>query len=125
MKLNPDCIRDILLRVEEETSYGKQLVISKYESERTEFLQYKREEIFYHLEQCKMGYLIDAVSSLSEFEIYCLTPKGHEFIENIRQDTSWNQVKTVSKQLGVYSLNALFEISISLISDTIKKHLGL
>ncbi|WP_308008916.1 DUF2513 domain-containing protein [uncultured Fusobacterium sp.] len=125
MKLNPDCIRDILLLTEKETSYTHSLKISKFDSERTQLLQYNRDELFYHIEQCIMSDLIIVDKPLYYYTIECLTPKGHSFIENIRKDTTWNKVKSISKQLGSSSLEALFQISTTVISELIKKQIGL
>lgn len=124
MKLNPDCIRDILFFIEENTTYST--IIRIHLDDSMEILpQYDRSELFYHIEQCVMADLIVGEVYLNSCKIKQLTPKGHTFIENIRQDTTWNKVKEHARQVGSFSLESIFQISTTIISEIIKKHLNL
>lgn len=125
MRLNPDCTRDILLAVEEICDTGhyfdSRLDIGKISGD------YTKEEIAYHARQCNMaGMFFKFDSDLDgDWEVIDLTPKGHEFLANIREDTIWNNVKTVSAKVGSKSLGAISQIASSVIAEIIKSQFGL
>ena len=49
MKLNPDCIRDILIEVESQTTFSSEFL---YPDDNSESLsKYCEDEIFYHIKQ--------------------------------------------------------------------------
>lgn len=129
MKLNNDLIRDILLTIEEYTGYENPIIFYKpYEVEENDqplIKNYSKEEFFYHLKQCEMSGLIQIMLETGEYTtISCLTPSGHEFLENIRSNTVWSKTKTISKKLGLKSLDAVMQISTSVITEIIKQELG-
>ncbi|WP_300453849.1 DUF2513 domain-containing protein [Fusobacterium sp.] len=123
MKLNPDCIRDILIFVEQNTSHNT--IIRVYSNSNDILPLYDKDEFFYHVEQCIMADFIIGEVFSNSCKIKCLTPKGHTFLENIRQNTIWNKVKDHAKQVGSFSLESIFQISSTVISEVIKKHLNL
>ena len=88
---------------------------------------YTKEEIAYHARQCNMaGMFFKFDSDLDgDWEVIDLTPKGHEFLANIREDTIWNNVKTVSAKVGSKSLGAISQIASSVIAEIIKSQFGL
>ena len=51
-----------------------------------------------------------------------LTPKGHEFLANIRNDTFFNKVKDIAKELCVESLPGLQQIALNAAMVVIKSH---
>ncbi|MTK08443.1 MAG: DUF2513 domain-containing protein [Hungatella sp.] len=128
MKLNPDCIRDILLVVEEHSDFLHATEF-KYRVAGFESLnKYSVEEIAYHAKQCEMSQLIYNVSFYdcgNSIDIRDLTPKGHEFLANIRSDTIWNDVKEISVKVGTKSLSALSQIASGVIGALIRNQLGI
>ncbi len=52
-----------------------------------------------------------------------LTFVGHEFLEDIKSDNTWNKTKSVAKNIGTFSLHTLKDISAEVISDLIKKNI--
>lgn len=125
MKLNPDCIRDILLTVEENTSYGKFMSYDT-DTEYGRLKPYSDEEVMYHVKQCELSSLITKVTYYmgGGCLIHDLSPKGHEFIANIRTDTNWNKTKEVAKKVGSYSLDTLTKIASEVIASVISSTLG-
>lgn len=121
MKLNPDCVRDILLCIEERSD-GTHLILFDPKNA-TDFLpKYTFDEIYYHINQCNLnGFLYQCQPLLNgNFLIKDLTPKAHEFLANIRKETIWNKTKSIGAKLGSTSLTALFQIAEDLISNAIK-----
>lgn len=129
MKLNPDCIRDILLTVENETNFNNYLEYEKSTYSKFKLLaKYNHDEIIYHISQCDKSHLIDDVEyyEVGDFIIIKdLSPEGHKFLADIRSDTVWKHVKNISKDIGVSSLSALTQIATGVVTTIIKSHLGL
>lgn len=99
MKLNPDCIRDILIAVESATTTRN--IFSLYRDNCNEiFPQYDFDTIMYHMRQCDLyGYFYKASFSLTDScHVIDLTPLAHEFLANIREDTNWNKTKNIAKK---------------------------
>ena len=55
MKLNPDCIRDILLEVEEKTDLSHVVEFTESEPITGRLARYSRSEIVYHIKQCDLN----------------------------------------------------------------------
>lgn len=129
MKLNPDCVRDILLTVEEVCDGDDFLHIDEdYDLESDNFLyKYNLKEILYHIRQCNMcGFFIGCSSDYNDgYLIMDLSPEGHEFLADIRSNSIWNKVKKKSEQIGVKSLGALSQIAISVTTALINESLTL
>lgn len=121
MRLNPDCIRDILLQVENGSfTLPNRSRIQDTFFEELEFLKnYSSIEIFYHINQCNMMDFILISENLKETTIYDLTPAGHSFLADIRNNTIWNKTKSTAKELGISSLHGFKEISVNVIAAII------
>lgn len=128
MKLNPNCIRDILIAVEENTGYHVYLSYPKEIGNCPSLNSYEDVEIRYHIYQCYKSGLIELHGKEDlggNIGINDLTPEGHAFLANIRSDTVWKNVKEISAKVGSSSLTALTQIATGVISTVIKSHLGL
>jgi hypothetical protein len=122
MKLNPECVRDILFTVEDKTD-SEHYIDYPYELPECELLlKYSEEEVRYHINQCDMSALIivNGKDMDGNMSIMDLTPAGHEFIADIRNDTVWNNVKEKSSKIGVSSLRAIRDIAVGVVSELIK-----
>lgn len=131
MKLNPDCIRDLMLFCEENTyvvikNQNKHEVATFHAlcpevmGKLQPLSQYTREELFYHLVQLsESGYLMTDFSfhpsnddnwfALSS--VYYITPRGHEFIAKIKENGTWAKIKTALKPFGSISLSIIEAVS--------------
>lgn len=127
MKLNSDCIRAILLMVEDKSGFNRFVEYKKDKCSDEHISKYPHDEIMYHIKQCEQAELITGVNFLNKEYVVItdLTPKGHEFIANIRQDNVWNGVKSVAKKVGSTSLSALINISSNVITELIKAQFGI
>ncbi len=127
MRLNPDCIRDILLTVEELETPGDAL--SFYFDEAKNLIlpnvdrlqNYGSGVVLYHLEQCKFSGFFIGANFLTEdqFFLQYLSPAGHEFLANIRSNTIWDEVKSAVGRVGSSSLTAIIQIAAQIISSKI------
>ncbi|WP_455630784.1 DUF2513 domain-containing protein [Megamonas sp.] len=142
MRLNMDCIRDILLCIEDlvtPTRLARFLDIDllnataqifddelpktpPYQEKLLE--KYTNEEIIYHLQYCLKDNLIElhTNSMSSDILVKDLTPKGHEFLANIRYNTVYEKTKQICKKLGVQSLSSFVQIAQNVTSEIIKSY---
>lgn len=95
MRLNPEIIRGILLTIEDNCNFSN-VWEYKRDSYESEYLaELSHDEIIYHIKQCDKSGLIEGVHYYdggADIIICDLTPKGHEFLANIRNDSIWKQV---------------------------------
>lgn len=120
MKLNSDCIRDVLIAVES-LEPGSIYTIS---SLRTALPQYSSAVLNYHcLQLLDAGYIVANTVSVSNSAlpqicaILDLTFDGHQFLADVRSDDIWAKTKSVSKKIGSESLHVLAEISANVITS--------
>lgn len=111
MKLNIDCIYDILCAVEDTVDYSHAF---QYESDNIpEILStYSNDELVYHIMQCEKSGLVSGVriyGNADTIVVRDLTPAGHEFLANARTHNVWKKIKS----LGAASL----PIAINLAKD--------
>jgi len=126
VKLNPDCIRDILLSAEDNTGYSEYLEYPGELDKCPLLKKYNDEEVKYHIMQCKKSYLLEVDTDLAgNFSINDITPSGHEFLANIRADNIWNKTKDIAERVGSRSLDTLTKISIGVVTEIIKSQLQL
>lgn len=125
MKLNVDCIRDILLYLENETTYNCAASILTNESnELTD--KYGSDVIKYHVRQCdQYGYLLScrAYDAGDQFLISDITPKAHEFIANTRNDKNWTKTKNTLNKIGSFALDVAERVASAVVVAQINQHL--
>lgn len=148
MRLNIGCVRDILLCVENITTPNKPALFLDVDTiKKTKFIflnpediptpkeyqkelmnKYSNEELIYHINYCLKAALIETSDYPidSYIVIQDLTPKGHSFIENIREDTNFNKVVSIAKNAAKsITLEAVVEIASKVISDRINSFFNL
>lgn len=128
MKLDNDCIRDILLFLEEKLDIkddNGDTVIVPIESLIDNFKnKYSEKQIMYTTDKIKEGGFIKTcchryVSDNSD-DIMELTYDGHLYLANIRDNQIWNIVKNKTKGLASVS----FGIMVELAKEEIKQKLN-
>lgn len=129
MKLNPDCIRDVLLIVEA-ASTSDNFVQFPEDWPETSFKAFSFEEIRYHIEQCFMsGLLIEPRRHTRDMSghifIRDISPSGHEFLANIREERNWKETKSLASKAGSLSLKVLESIAAGVATAFVNKQLGL
>lgn len=127
MKLDLDCIRDILIAVED-IEYGKNLTISILQEK---IPNYSENELQYHCLKLLEGGFLDATSveyirtPKKIVRIFDLTYEGHQFLADIRSDTTWNRTKEVAKNIRIESLHAVKDIAVATVTALIQNKMGL
>lgn len=144
MKLNLDCIRQILLCVEENTGLREYCFFIDSGLEESETIigntpipppdyqsnllnEFDNDELIYHINYCAESELLSMASSLGLYQIIIadLTPKGHNFLENIRDNKVWAGVKSVALKVGSKSLDSVIQIASNVITQIIRAQFGL
>lgn len=144
MKLNYDCIRDVLLELEEnltieEISYdlgkGKE---TKFEfsfinidrlAELERLKKYSKKDIFYSINKLEeAGYIIaDSIpgdDSLN-YLICDITYAGHEFLQSIKPETVWDDVKNITSKVGTISIPIISSIASNVLTQIISRTIGM
>lgn len=107
MVLNLECIRDILFEIEKHSAYGEFYEYNPANLPTDSFLtNYDLDVILYHVRQCDLsGYLLNVNWKAFEYVgIEDLTPEGHAFIANIKNEEKWSKTKSIISKAGGASL---------------------
>jgi len=125
MKLNHECVRDLLLTIEEEVPFNGLLRLDRLEQFST-LSNYSHEEILYCLSKLHEAKFIHAkeirfLEGLKDIYVQELTWDGHAFLDNIRDPKVWKKVKEKASFLKSVSISMLGELG----SNVVKKSLGL
>lgn len=139
MRLDLDCVRDILLCIEENTDLHHDchfIEVDRFDidSNEKDFPPYQNDlqknydnnTLLYHVYYCiNAGLIRKGMKYDDMLRISDLTPAGHEFLNNIREDNIWNGIKSVSSKVGAKSLEAVTQIASNVITELIKTHFGI
>lgn len=96
MRLDPKCIRDILITIEENTDFSSVWSFNSDCVKSGRLCSYTYKTVIYHISQCSKSGLIDGCVfyDMGDFGIVSdLSPYGHELLANIRIETVWNKLK--------------------------------
>lgn len=133
MKLNPDCIRAVLLELERELVYTENndgLIERNFitlDELNGLMIRYSKEDIFYSLSNLEQAGHINMLTRWADNAvclclIYDLTFQGHEFLDKIRDDQSWSKVKGGAAAIRNYSLDAINAIANGVASAAISAY---
>lgn len=127
MKLNLDCMRDILIEMEK-SEYGEPLYPSRiYKA----LPQYSEDEINYSIVKMKeAGFIKAATQSRMEYDTVVvrlddITYQGHQFLADVRSDTIWNKTKSILNEIGSTSISSVIQVASGVIQTIISNKLGL
>lgn len=132
MKLNPDCVRDLLIEVEEKADgvnyfcFNSSGGFGSKETPNDLAEKYTRDEVIYHIIQCnESGFFVQMKKTVvGTYKISCLSPKGHQFLNDIRNNTNWERIKKGFISVGGFSFKALIEIAQNIATNYITSQLG-
>ena len=119
MKLNYDCVRDVLLYLEKNLNFKNDVLFKKSIS--TPDLKYSHEDIIYTvLKLAEADFLFtsrrkprfDALLPYPpDVKVFDITYTSHEFLNTIRDNKIWNNVKKSLSTLTSYSFKILIDIA--------------
>lgn len=120
MKLDEDCVRDILFVTEKYSNFDFPIRDATYFNELKQ--KYNQQKILYHIRQCDLSGLIYGFNK--DFEglfVKDLTPSGHNFLGHIRKDENWRKTKEIARKVGATSLDVFIKVASNFVSDLISK----
>jgi len=126
MQLNHECVRDLLLYIEDHANYHTKLSVDSIRLEKYSF-----EEIVYTVEKLSeadfinVTYIARAGGQLPGFIIQSITYDGHEFLDNIRDNSVWKDTKKQLSNFSSTSLQILSSVAVQILSAKIKFQLGI
>lgn len=118
MRLNPDCMRAVLLTVES-SDFGKSIDQNYIYNQLDD--EYSHEDILYSLIKLKeAGFINGRVKSYDNWKntvvfITDITYEGHQFLSNIRSNTIWEKVKEKLTDKSIDSALSLSKAILSII----------
>lgn len=127
MKLNNDCIRDLLLYIEENTNLSDDVYIESIND-----LSYSIEELLYTSIKLKEANFINAEIEQTYDEenggysitVFSLTWQGHKFLDNIRDSEVWKTTKGIISKFSSVSLGIIENVAAQVITNMISLQIG-
>lgn len=128
MRINNDCIRDVLLHLEEVLNFENFYQVSSDDDEET-VLGYPLEDVVYSLVKLNEAGYIDAkihktLNPSTLVFVSSITWSGHQFLDTIRPQTVWDKTKSSAAQIGSTSLTVLSQIAVTVASQVISNNLS-
>lgn len=124
MRLSNECVRDLLLAIEENLGINETMSINDFELQ-----NYSSDELIYtSLKLIEAGFInakafanIDGSISI---DISSLTWDGHKFLDNIRDNEVWSKTKSIVSKFSSVSLSIISNVAAQVITILIKQQLG-
>lgn len=115
MKLDQDCVRDLLLKMEEHLTMNEQEHLSDFHQQ---YLSdtYTFEQVLYtaaRLYEARFikGHPIEFDAGLYDIVLETITYEGHQMLDNIRDPEVWQDTKNVTAKVAGASLSVLTEVA--------------
>lgn len=125
MKLEIECVRDVLLELEEfpvncYTPCDFKKSIKQHGDAAVDYALAKLSEA---------GYIRADIRTLQNgqydyYGIFDITFPGHQFLEKIRDNNVWSKTKAVTKTVGSAAFDVITQVATSIITEIISKQLG-
>lgn len=131
MKLNPECIRDIMFYLEENLTMNSDLEINEISVfDLPEKLNYSIEEIANTLlvlddANFIVCYRNNGDDAIVALDIYRITYTGYNFLKAYVLIQFGKKVQTISGNIGSFSLNVISQIATSVLTQMINGQLNL
>ncbi|WP_182477215.1 DUF2513 domain-containing protein [Staphylococcus xylosus] len=117
MKLNQDCLRDLMLELEDKLFINTHIYTDEFRTLEI-FNKYSDEDVYYSLKQLiKMGLIDGATKNQAAtvqpyyIDVYDIEPKGHEFLNNVRDENVWKETKKRISKFASVSIPVLQQVS--------------
>lgn len=129
MVLNINCMRDLLLSLEEWLVLSNDLeynFLDLHDLRQIARLQkYKIPVIVYTISKLEEAGFIQAEMQFSDNKISSLaigsiTYDGHQFLDLIRSESTWDKIKAICDKTNLKSVSAIMEIADAILPETIR-----
>lgn len=114
MKLIHDCVRDVMLDIEENLGTNTAIMITNIHSR---ISKYSFEDIYYTCQKLNEAGYLEVVFYLSgDGAVKNMTYDGHLFLDNIRDDSIWKETKSKVSKIASASLPIIQQVAAALIA---------
>lgn len=110
MRLNPDCIRDILISFKDKIDLSIPYIVNETNCKDISD-KYSYEELCYHTRQCLYDFLIGTDKG-NCIEIRGISPVGYDFLAYFYDEKDWIEINKIATEIGTHSLETLKQISV-------------
>ncbi len=113
MKLNNECVRDLLIYLEDNLNYHERLYVKD-----VQLKDYSINELSYTVERLKEANFLNTFGGIYSkynlpLSIDSITYQGHQFLDSIRDENIWADAKSKIKVVASVTLPILQEICTS------------
>lgn len=125
MRLNYDCVRDVLLILESK-GLGVQTKATQLAEELKD--KYSYDDVIYTVKKLFEDNLVSGNQSEGRHSagtVKEITMKGHRFIDNIRSPKVWKEVTEAANSVGSVSLEILVNVASSVVTRLLSNILGI
>ncbi len=113
MRLNHDCVRDVMLYLEENLTPNIAIDTSEIE-----LPEYDVDTLRYTCKKLsEAGYIKSSSNILGNYLIEDITYNGHLFLDNIRDSKIWSETKSKISKLASVSLPIIQQVASQIISS--------
>jgi hypothetical protein len=126
MRRDMDLYRQLVLDLEAlDLAYGEIVSIDVFGGDLA-IEGYTPDQIAYHLDQIVSSGMVDQAGggSLDGPGFRCLTPKGHDFVDSVRDDKVWAMTKEGALKAGGLTLDLLVALAKGFVKQQIEKRTG-
>jgi len=120
MKLNHDCVRDLMIYFENNLDYSNDVCVNNLPND-----NYSQNDLIYTAEKLKEAGYIKCVcknymgTKVPIIIVQSITYDGHAFLDNIRDNKVWTKTKGILSGLKSASIEILSETAAKVISNSI------
>lgn len=132
MKLNYDCVRSVLLTLENEIDMDDDLRLIRVPVTKLfeKLSKYESKDILYTVEKLsEAGYINAAIqytgSMFADGVVSGITYSGHEFLESVRDSKVWANVKSTLSKVGAITLPLIAQTAEGIIMKSLGSIAGI
>ncbi|MFS7433169.1 DUF2513 domain-containing protein [Carnobacterium maltaromaticum] len=131
MKLNHECVREMLLSIEEIPYQQARLGLAFYEIIKSSRLSiFSQEDLEYTIIQLVDASYIDGVITFDHAQnimddLKHMTWEGHKFLDTIRDNKVWTDTKKVTSKFSSVSITMVETVASNVLTNIISKQMGL
>lgn len=133
MKINEECVRDILLYLsvnltldlKDNKNYYNQISVLELMNDLSD--EFTKEDIVYSVNILYQAGYINGINldqkniSLSRLKIIDVTNRGHIFCQNVESSTVWEKTKKIISQVGNHTLGFIESVAHDIAVETSKE----
>ena len=113
MKLNQECVRDLLIYLENNLDYHKRLYVCDINLK-----DYSSNELLYTAEKLKEANFLNCFGGIYSkynlpLSVDSITYQGHQFLDTIRDENVWSNAKSKIKTVASVTLPILQDLCAS------------